>query len=66
MKDYCVEICFNYKDSNSDEIENISQAHHVTYKVGEIVYPDSFDEDRWNECSHGIHFFVNKQDAINY
>ena len=36
------------------------------YKVGEIVLPDSFDEDRWNECSHGIHFFINKQDAINY
>ena len=36
------------------------------YKVGEIVIPDSFDEDRWNECSHGIHFFINKQDAINY
>ena len=38
----------------------------TTYKVGEMVYPDSFDEDRWNECSHGIHFFINKQDAINY
>ena len=37
-----------------------------TYKVGEFVYPDSFDEDRWNECSHGIHFFINKQEAINY
>ncbi len=36
------------------------------YVKGEVVYPDSFDEDRWNECSHGIHFFVNKQDAINY
>ena len=36
------------------------------YKVGEMVFPDSFDEDRWNECSHGIHFFINKQDAINY
>ena len=36
------------------------------YKVGELVLPDSFDEDRWNECSHGIHFFINKQDAINY
>ena len=36
------------------------------YKVGEMVYPDSFDENRWNECSHGIHFFINKQDAINY
>ncbi len=38
----------------------------LTYKVGEIVYPDSFDENRWNECSHGIHFFINKQDAIDY
>lgn len=36
------------------------------YIKGEMVYPDFFDEDRWNECSHGIYFFVNKQDAINY
>ena len=36
------------------------------YVKGEMVYPDFFDENRWNECSHGIHFFVNKQDAINY
>ena len=36
------------------------------YKVGEIVYPNSFDENRWNECSNGIHFFVNKEDAIKY
>ena len=38
----------------------------TTYKVGEMVYPDSFDENRWNECSHGIHFFINKEEAINY
>ena len=36
------------------------------YKVGEMVYPDSFDDDRWNECSNGIHFFINRQEAINY
>ena len=36
------------------------------YKVGKMVYPDSFDEDRWNECSHGIHFFLDKQDALDY
>ena len=48
------------------EIENTSYCPAVTYVVGEMVYPDSFDEDRWNECSHGIHFFINKQDAINY
>ena len=49
-----------------EEIENTAQDHHVTYKVGELALPDSFDEDRWNECSHGIHFFINKQDAIDY
>ena len=48
------------------EILNKSQDHHLLYKVGEMVYPDSFDENRWNECSNGIHFFINKQDAINY
>ena len=38
----------------------------LLYKVGKIVYPDSFDEDRWNECSHGIHFFINRQEAVDY
>ena len=48
-----------------DEVLNYNYTTTV-YKVGEKVYPDSFDENRWNECSNGIHFFVNKQDAINY
>ena len=37
-----------------------------TYTVGEMVYPDWFDENRWNECSHGIHFFVDRDDALQY
>ena len=48
------------------EINNTSYFPVVTYVVGEMVYPDSFDENRWNECSHGIHFFINKQNAIDY
>ena len=36
------------------------------YRVGETVVPDSFDEDRWNECSNGIHFFITKKEAIDY
>ena len=48
------------------EVVNHAYGQETCYKVGEMVYPDSFDEDRWNECSHGIHFFINKQDAINY
>lgn len=36
------------------------------YKVGKIVEVKDFDEDRWNVCSTGIHFFINKENAINY
>ena len=36
------------------------------YKVGEVVSVPDFDEDRWNECSTGIHFFINRQEAIDY
>ena len=50
---------------NIDSITNINEKPCV-YKVGELVLPDSFDENRWNECSQGIHFFINKQEAINY
>ena len=49
-----------------DSVVNISYTPNIEYKVGEMVYPDSFDEVRWAECSNGIHFFINKQDAINY
>ena len=57
----------NLKTEESvSEIKNTSYFPYVTYVVGEMVYPDSFDKNRWNECSHGIHFFINKQEAINY
>jgi len=36
------------------------------YRVGEIIKADNFDECRWNECSNGIHFFLSKQEAIDY
>ena len=36
------------------------------YKVGEMVIPDDFDENRWNECSNGIHFFITKTEAEEY
>ena len=59
------------------DIENIKTGEKVNsvcsnfdntfiYKVGEIVSVDNFDDDRWNECSAGIHFFVNKERAIDY
>lgn len=36
------------------------------YTVGEIVSVDNFDENRWNECAPGIHFFITRQEAVEY
>ena len=36
------------------------------YRVGEMVSVDDFDENPYNECAPGIHFFINRQEAINY
>lgn len=52
----CKEIDVAYSGYNED----------VVYRKGKIVYPDSFDDDMLNEYSNGIHFFMDKNDAINY
>lgn len=36
------------------------------YTVGEVVKVDDFDEDRCNECSTGIHFFITRQEAVDW
>ena len=36
------------------------------YEVGKTVEVTDFNEDRWNECAKGIHFFISRQEAINY
>ena len=51
-----------YKD---DKVVNNNHVG-IIYKVGEIVRPDSWDNDRWNECSHGIHFFITRDEAVMY
>lgn len=56
----------NLDDNSSVEQVMNNNYTKTMYRVGEMVYPDDFDEDRWNGCSHGIHFFINKQDAIDY
>lgn len=37
------------------------------YEVGKIIEPEeAFNEDRWSECASGIHFFMNRREAIEY
>lgn len=36
------------------------------YRVGDTVRVDAFDEDRTHECAQGIHFFITRQEAVEY
>ena len=40
--------------------------HSFIYEVGKTVEVTDFNEDRWRECAAGIHFFINRQEAIDY
>ena len=55
-------------DGSMADIKKIKSSYdsRFIYTVGEIVEEPNFDEDRWNECSKGIHFFINRQEAVEY
>jgi uncharacterized protein YjbI with pentapeptide repeats len=36
------------------------------YHIGKTIEVKNFDLNRWNKCSAGIHFFMNKHEAIHY
>ena len=36
------------------------------YKVGETIEVTDFDDNRWEECSTGIHFFITRDEAVQY
>ena len=38
----------------------------IEYRQGIEVFPDSFDADPTVECSHGIHFFITREEAEAY
>ena len=50
------------------EVKEVVNSNYVTtvYRAGDMVFADKWDDERFNECSHGIHFFINKQEAIDY
>ena len=36
------------------------------YHIGETVEVPDFDDNRWNECAPGIHFFITREEAVKY
>lgn len=53
-------------DGSKAEVEEVTSERGGVYKVGEMIYPDEWDDCRWNECSHGIHFFVTRMEAEDW
>src|SRR5574344_1815409 len=66
--DKCLVLEFQDMDGTKTEETKYTSNNYVecVYEVGKIVEADEWDEDRFNECSHGIHFFIDRQSAVNY
>ena len=66
--DKCLVLEFqNVDGSISDEKTYTSHKYAVcTYTVGEVVKSDMWNNNRWIECSYGIHFFIDRQSAVDY
>lgn len=56
------------KDGSPTDLKEVASNYDsdFIYRIGEIVEEPNFCEDRWNECSPGIHFFINRQEAVDY
>ena len=55
-------------DGSVSDVTEISSDYDYKfiYEVGKTVSVADFCEDRWEECSQGIHFFINRQSAVEY
>ena len=55
-----------FTEKEVEKYEDLFKTHHFKYNLKEVVYADSWDDNRWEECSHGIHFLIDRQSAVNY
>ena len=49
--------------NNIDSCSNWNVDYPITYKVGEIIKADNYNDDIRIECTGGIHFFITKKEA---
>ena len=60
-----------FEDMDGNVLNKITEGYsafnrNFDYRVGEYVTENNFDGDRWEACARGIHFFMNRQEAIDY
>ena len=52
-------------ESNTNHAVSLRDPAFV-YTVGKTVEVPDFDTNRWNECAPGIHFFISRQEAVDF
>ena len=55
-------------DGSPSEVKEVRSNYYknFVYRLGETVCVEDFDDDRWHECSIGIHFFISREAAVSY
>ena len=66
--DKAVVIAIENLDGTAPGIVSVAsnRDRNFIYTVGETVSVPDFCEDRFQECAAGIHFFINRQEAVEY
>ena len=56
----------NIENTKKYEMAKSQYDSDFIYKIRETIEVKDFDEDRWKECSTGIHFFITRGEAVQY
>ena len=66
--DKAVVIAIENLDGTAPGIASVAsnRDRNFIYTVGKTVSVPDFCEDRFQECAAGIHFFINRQEAVEY
>ena len=66
--DKAVVLSITNLNGTPSDLTEVCSSYDKTFKyvVGQTVSVSDFDENRWNECAPGIHFFVTRQEAVDY
>ena len=61
-------VAIENSDGTVASVDSVKSNHNSSfvYRIGEVVCVDNFDDNRWNECAPGIHFFITRDEAVNY
>ena len=55
-------------DGTKADVQSVHSNHdqQFVYEIGKTVEVANFDDNRWIECTAGIHHFITRQEAVNY